>query len=55
MSSMLGSATRKDRQGGCWRYCCTGHDGKWAHYIKRNRKSQRKREQKEWQNADLSD
>lgn len=48
MTKMLGNATRYHRQGGFWWYCCVGHDGKWKHYIRRNKKAQRAREKKNW-------
>lgn len=48
MGDMLGSATRKSRQGGSWWYCCVGHDGNWKIYIRINRKSQRAREKRAW-------
>lgn len=48
MAAMLGKATRKNRQGGYWWYCCQGHDGTWKDYIRENRKSQRSREGASW-------
>jgi len=51
MARMLGSATRCDRQGGRWWYCCPGHDGLWKDYIRTNRGSQRAREKRAWRKA----
>lgn len=48
MAAMLGKATRKNRQGGYWWYCCQGHDGTWKDYIRTNRGSQRSRESASW-------
>ena len=48
MAALLGKATRKNRQGGYWWYCCQGHDGIWKDYIRTSRKGQRRREDAEW-------
>lgn len=53
-AKMLGTETRRHRQGGRWGYCCPGHDGLWKHYLKGNRTAQRARERRAWRKEQMS-
>lgn len=48
MARMLGKCTIENRQGGCWWWCCPGHDGTHRIYAKINRGGQRRRETRAW-------